>query len=51
MRNPEKECELNLLGNVILLPLDVTNLTEIQSTVQKAIVQGLMWFSTMSVTD
>jgi NAD(P)-dependent dehydrogenase (short-subunit alcohol dehydrogenase family) len=41
MRNPEKESELNLLENVILLPLDVTNLNEIQSTVQKAIVHGV----------
>ncbi len=37
MRNPEKETELSLLENVILLPLDVTNPTQINATVQKAI--------------
>lgn len=37
MRNPEKETELAGLKNVTLLPLDVTNYDQIQSTVQKAI--------------
>lgn len=37
MRNPEKETELSQLENVTLLPLDVTNLDQIQGTVQKAI--------------
>jgi NAD(P)-dependent dehydrogenase (short-subunit alcohol dehydrogenase family) len=37
MRNPEKEEELNHLENITLLPLDVTNLKQINSTVAKAI--------------
>ena len=37
MRNPEKETTLNQLENVTLLPLDVTNLEQINSTVAKAI--------------
>lgn len=37
MRHPDKETELSQLENVILLPLDVTNLEQIQSTVAKAI--------------
>jgi NAD(P)-dependent dehydrogenase (short-subunit alcohol dehydrogenase family) len=37
MRNPEKEEELSGLKNVTLLPLDVTNYDQIQSTIQKAI--------------
>lgn len=37
MRNPDKETELNTLENVTLLPLDVTNLAQIQSTVKTAI--------------
>ena len=37
MRNPEKETELSQLDNVTLLPLDVTNYEQIQSTVKKAI--------------
>ncbi|MET1057346.1 MAG: SDR family oxidoreductase [Pedobacter sp.] len=37
MRNPEKETELNLLENVTLLPLDVTNLEQIISTAEKAV--------------
>ncbi|KGO84898.1 short-chain dehydrogenase [Flavobacterium rivuli WB 3.3-2 = DSM 21788] len=40
MRNPEKETELNLLNNVTLLPLDVTNSELIHDTVQKAIALG-----------
>ena len=36
MRNPEKESELNLLENVTLLPLDVTNTEQIKTTVEKA---------------
>jgi NAD(P)-dependent dehydrogenase (short-subunit alcohol dehydrogenase family) len=37
MRQPEKELELSLLQNVILLPLDVTNPKQINNTVQEAI--------------
>jgi len=36
MRNPDKEIELNLLENVTLLPLDVTNVANIQETVKIA---------------
>jgi NAD(P)-dependent dehydrogenase (short-subunit alcohol dehydrogenase family) len=36
MRNPEKETELSGLKNVTLLPLDVANYEQIQSTIQKA---------------
>lgn len=41
MRNPEKETELNKLSNVTLLPLDVTNLEQIKSTVSKATALGI----------
>lgn len=41
MRNPEKETELSGLENVTLLPLDVTNISQIQSTVKNAISQGV----------
>jgi NAD(P)-dependent dehydrogenase (short-subunit alcohol dehydrogenase family) len=41
MRNPEKETELNTLSDVTILPLDVTNLSQIQSTVKEAIAQGV----------
>ncbi|GAA6773722.1 SDR family NAD(P)-dependent oxidoreductase [Flavobacterium sp. CGRL2] len=34
MRNPEKETELNQLENVIVLPLDVTNSEQIDSTIK-----------------
>lgn len=37
MRNPDKDTELRQLENVTLLPLDVTNLEQIQTTVAKAI--------------
>ncbi|KGO83384.1 short-chain dehydrogenase [Flavobacterium beibuense F44-8] len=37
MRNPEKETELTQLLNVTLLPLDVTNETQMKATVAKAI--------------
>jgi NAD(P)-dependent dehydrogenase (short-subunit alcohol dehydrogenase family) len=37
MRNPEAETELSQLENVTLLPLDVTNLEQIKTTVAKAI--------------
>lgn len=37
MRNPEKETELNLLNNVTLLPLDVSNPNEIKDAVNKAL--------------
>lgn len=39
MRNPSKETELNQLKNITLLPLDVTNLEQIQSTVKTVIEQ------------
>lgn len=41
MRNPEKETELSQLSNVTLLPLDVTNPSQIQTTAQTAIAQGV----------
>ncbi|RZJ71460.1 SDR family oxidoreductase [Flavobacterium sp.] len=37
MRNPEKETELTQLENVTVLPLDVTDATQIAETVSKAI--------------
>ena len=37
MRKPENEMELNLLDNVILLPLDVTNIDQVRQTVQRSI--------------
>lgn len=40
MRSPEKETELNQLKNVTLLPLDVTNIQQIETTVQAAISLG-----------
>lgn len=40
MRKPENEKELNLLSNVTLLPLDVTNLEQIKETTQKALALG-----------
>jgi len=40
MRKPENETVLNLLDNVILLPLDVTNPAQIKETTQKAIALG-----------
>lgn len=40
MRKPEEEKELNLIENITLLPLDVTNLGEIETTTQKAIALG-----------
>lgn len=41
MRNPESDTELSQLSNVTLLPLDVTNLDQIQSTAKAAIAQGV----------
>lgn len=41
MRQPEKDTELAQLDNVTLLPLDVTDPDQINSTVQKAIQQGV----------
>jgi len=41
MRNPEKETELTALSDVTVLPLDVTNLAQIQSTSKAAIEQGV----------
>jgi NAD(P)-dependent dehydrogenase (short-subunit alcohol dehydrogenase family) len=40
MRSPEKETELNQLENVTLLPLDVTNIDQINTTVTKAMSLG-----------
>ncbi|MBJ2126031.1 SDR family oxidoreductase [Flavobacterium sp. IB48] len=37
MRNPEKETELNQLENVIVLPLDVTNPEQIDSTIKSVL--------------
>lgn len=37
MRNPEKETEINKPAGVALLPLDITDLKQIESTVKKAI--------------
>ncbi|WP_326983358.1 SDR family oxidoreductase [Chryseobacterium sp. MYb264] len=37
MRNPDAETELTQLENVTLLPLDVTNLEQIKSTIHKAL--------------
>ncbi|MBN9296236.1 MAG: SDR family oxidoreductase [Filimonas sp.] len=41
MRNPEKETELKGLENVTVLPLDVTNLSQIKTTVKDAIALGV----------
>jgi short-subunit dehydrogenase len=40
MRKPENEKELNLLSNVTLLPLDVTNQEQIKEITQKALAMG-----------
>jgi NAD(P)-dependent dehydrogenase (short-subunit alcohol dehydrogenase family) len=40
MRNPEKETELNQLANVTLLPLDITNVSQITEAASKAIALG-----------
>ncbi|MFT4851435.1 MAG: NAD(P)-dependent dehydrogenase (short-subunit alcohol dehydrogenase family), partial [Sediminicola sp.] len=40
MRNPEKENELNKLENVVLLPLDVTNVEQVKLASEKAIKIG-----------
>lgn len=40
MRKPANEQELNLLENVTLLPLDVTDLTQVTATAEKAIAMG-----------
>ncbi|WP_134090956.1 SDR family oxidoreductase [Olivibacter sp. XZL3] len=40
MRNPDKETELTLLENVTLLPLEVTDVEQIQSTTEKALSLG-----------
>ncbi|KMQ68412.1 short-chain dehydrogenase [Chryseobacterium sp. FH2] len=37
MRNPESETELTQVENITLLPLDVTNLEQIQTTVKNAL--------------
>lgn len=41
MRSHEKDTELSALSNVTVLPLDVTDLAQIQSTAKKAIEQGV----------
>ena len=41
MRNPEKETELMLLENVIILPLDVSDQNQIKETVNKALAIGV----------
>ena len=40
MRKPENETELNQIPNITLLPLDVTNLAQIETSTQKAIALG-----------
>jgi NAD(P)-dependent dehydrogenase (short-subunit alcohol dehydrogenase family) len=40
MRKPENETELNLLDNVKLLPLDVTNVEQIKDTAQQVLASG-----------
>ncbi len=40
MRHPEKETELSLLNRVTVLPMDVTDLQQIQATVAAALRQG-----------
>jgi len=40
MRTPEKETELNQLDNVILLPLDITNSSQVRQTVNAALALG-----------
>ena len=40
MRKPGNETELNLIDNITLLPLDVTNLNQIKETTQKAMALG-----------
>ena len=40
MRKPENEDELNLIDNITLLPLDVTDPDQIAATAQKAIASG-----------
>lgn len=40
MRQPENEKELNLIDNITLLPLDVTDPAQISATAQKAIESG-----------
>ncbi|MBE9461372.1 SDR family oxidoreductase [Dyadobacter subterraneus] len=40
MRKPEKETELNQLDNITLLPLDITNVEQINETTEKALALG-----------
>jgi NAD(P)-dependent dehydrogenase (short-subunit alcohol dehydrogenase family) len=40
MRKPENETALNLIDNITLLPLDVTNPAQIKETTEKAIALG-----------
>lgn len=50
MRNPETEAELTQLGNITLLPLDVTNLGQIKKPLPKPFLYTiLMWCSTTQV--
>lgn len=41
MRKPENETELNQINNITVLPLDVTNLSQIKETTKKAIAAGV----------
>jgi NAD(P)-dependent dehydrogenase (short-subunit alcohol dehydrogenase family) len=40
MRNPQKDSELKQVENITVLPLDVTCLEQIQSTVEKTLAMG-----------
>ncbi|MET1056903.1 MAG: SDR family oxidoreductase [Pedobacter sp.] len=40
MRRPENEKELNLIDNITLLPLDVTNVEQVKAAAQKALALG-----------
>ncbi|MCF0060410.1 SDR family NAD(P)-dependent oxidoreductase [Dyadobacter chenwenxiniae] len=40
MRKPENETELNVRDNVTVLPLDVTNATQIRETTQQTLALG-----------
>lgn len=40
MRHPEKETELSGLENITLLPLDITNAAQIDSTIKQALSSG-----------
>jgi NAD(P)-dependent dehydrogenase (short-subunit alcohol dehydrogenase family) len=40
MRSPEKDTELQQLENITLLPLDITNIEQVQQTVKSALELG-----------